>query len=177
MIKKADMWWPLVSNNFIYVRLSICLCVDIPNPHLQRSTCIMLYLDQFSLLKALKYAPPWNMRCRSPQTWHLESRGERHRIKWCVAYCWAAGRCHPFFQGGNSTVLPPLWGVVPSSSHWLMGSDIDVVRGYPQNCIQYSAIDISNVQNMQQYGEKDKVDQQYFCYCAIISVFRSPLLL
>ena len=32
-------------------------------------------------------------------------------IKWRLAYCGAMGLCHPFFQGGNSIVLPPLWGV------------------------------------------------------------------
>ena len=29
-------------------------------------------------------------------------------IKWRRAYCGAMGLCHPFFQGGNSIVLPPL---------------------------------------------------------------------
>ena len=29
-------------------------------------------------------------------------------IKWRLAYCGAMGLCHPFFQGGNSIVLPPL---------------------------------------------------------------------
>ena len=61
---------------------------------------------------------------------------------------------------------PPFCPFLPSphsspSSHWLMGSDIDVVRGFSQNCIQYSAIDISNVQKLQHLICFVFV----FCYC------------
>ena len=48
---------------------------------------------------ALEYTPPWKIRCRSPQTWYLESRGERHRIKWC----------HPPFPEGTSFVPSVCW--------------------------------------------------------------------
>ena len=57
----------------------------------------------------LEYAVPLPPK---PDIWsNVIWRRERHRIKSDLAYCGATGRCHPFFQGGNSTVLPPLWGV------------------------------------------------------------------
>ena len=34
-------------------------------------------------------------------------------IKWRRAYCGATGLCHPFFQGGNSIELSPLYGKCP----------------------------------------------------------------
>ena len=74
--------------------------------------------EQFSLLKAQRMYLQGKGGCTGPSHWNMRRLGicgaappllSRCQV-WgsSTAYSKATGRCHPFFQEGNSTVLPPL---------------------------------------------------------------------